>query len=420
MERKTEVTTVKHGPDESRATAFPRQIKPNGEPQLRFLFILAVLTTISPFATDMYLPALPLIVKELNSDAPAVQLTLAAFLLGIALGQLVFGPLADKFGRRKPLIAGTALCLIASVAATCAPTVEFLIGARLLQGFAGAAGIVIGRAVVADLFRGVAAARAFSLLAVVGGLAPILAPLFGGLLVEPIGWRGIFGVLLGLTVAMLLISIFAIPETNQHTNTSAVRITDGLRLLRIRGFANYTLLKFFVFVVLMGYIAASPFVFQNILGVSPLVSGLLFGLNSVGMILANSINAWLVKSQGPRKLLRVGLTIMSLGAVSLAVLVITPAPVFLYPVPLFFIIGALGFVNGNSVALAMDQARHAAGTGSAFIGCAQFFGGAAVAPLMGIAGEQSMMPLVLVTLVATFAANIFYFLAKERPSTAVG
>ncbi|MER2135024.1 MAG: multidrug effflux MFS transporter [Arthrobacter sp.] len=393
---------------------FPKQVRPNGEPRLSFLFVLAVITTISPFATDMYLPAFPQLAADLRSEASGVQLTLTAFLLGMAIGQLVFGPLSDRFGRKGPLITGTLLCLAASAVAAMAPALEVLVAARLVQGFAGASGVVIGRSIVADLFRGPEAARAYSLLAVVGGLAPILAPLVGGILAEPIGWRGVLWALCVLAAAMFVVAMFFIPETRPPRMAPSTPAPGGFALLRSHSFASYMLLKLFAFMVLMGYISASPFIFQNVMGLSPLASGLLFGLNSLALILANSINAPLVRTRGTKRMLALGLWIMAGASLAFALLILVSAPVALYPLPLFFLIGSLGFINGNAIARAMDHARHAAGTGSAYIGCAQFLGGAAVAPLVGLAGETSAGPLAAVLVTASCAALVCFASATRR------
>ena len=186
------------------------------------LVTLALLSAVAPFATDLYLAAFPAMVTDLHTTATAVQLTLTAFLLGLAAGQLLFGPLSDRFGRVRPLVVGAAVCVLASAATVFAPSIEILIGARFFQGVAGAAGMVIGRAIIADLASGKAAARAFSLMMIVGGVAPVIAPLAGGFLVGPIGWRGALAVILGLSTLMLVAVLLIVRETHtEHRRSHA-------------------------------------------------------------------------------------------------------------------------------------------------------------------------------------------------------
>ena len=196
------------------ATELPNRAAPERTITPALLVTLALLSAVAPFATDLYLAAFPTMVSDLHTTATAVQLTLTAFLLGLALGQLIFGPLSDRYGRVRPLVVGAGVCVAASAATVFAPSIDVLIGARLFQGIAGAAGMVIGRAIIADLASGKAAARAFSLMMIVGGVAPVVAPLAGGFLVAPIGWRGALAVILALSTLMLLAVLLVVRETH--------------------------------------------------------------------------------------------------------------------------------------------------------------------------------------------------------------
>lgn len=383
---------------------------PTGGARLVLLMALALLSTISPFATDMYLPSFPKIAEALSTTPSGVQLTLTTFLIGVALGQLAFGPLSDRHGRKPPLVVGTILCVTASVLAVFAPTIEVLLSARLFQGIGGAAGIVIARAIVADVFQGAEAARIFSLLAVLGGLAPLTAPILGGLLAGPIGWRGVLAVLAALTVAMSLVAIFVIRETaprrRRDARSPAVPSPRSPHLgaiLRRPGFTAYALVKTFGFMALMGYIAASPFIFQDYIGVSELGGAALFGLNSLALIVANALNAKLVKRHGPARMMRAGLGLLTTAAIALALVVFLEAPAWALVPTFVLLVGSMGLIFGNSIALAIGHARDAAGSASAFIGFAQFVAGAAVAPLVGVAGEASPVPMTVVVLSATAA-----------------
>lgn len=241
--------------------------RPDTAPRITvaLLVTLALLSAVAPFATDLYLPAFPRMVDDLQTSPTNVQLTLTAFLVGLAAGQLIFGPLSDRFGRVKPLVIGATICVAASVVAVLAPTIEVLIAARLAQGLTGAAGMVIGRAIISDLATGREAARAFSLMMIVGGVAPIAAPLAGGFLVEPLGWRGALAIILALVVAMLVAALVVIRET--HTKERRARLQDEkisagspLRDLTSRTYVGNLLAFGFAFAVMMAYISASPFV----------------------------------------------------------------------------------------------------------------------------------------------------------------
>ncbi|MDY6999442.1 MAG: MFS transporter, partial [Actinomycetota bacterium] len=221
------------------APAAPRDASPRIT--LGLLATLALLSAVAPFSTDLYLPAFPEMVTDLRTSPTTVQLTLTACLLGLAVGPLVFGPLSDRIGRVRPLVAGSAICVLASLAAVLAPTVEILVAARFLQGLAGAAGMVIGRGIISDLATGRAAARAFSLMMLVGGLAPVAAPLAGGFIVGPLGWRGALAVILVLSVVMFVAVLAVVRETHTEQRRAELRehrVTGGspLRDLTRRAF----------------------------------------------------------------------------------------------------------------------------------------------------------------------------------------
>jgi DHA1 family bicyclomycin/chloramphenicol resistance-like MFS transporter len=235
--------------------------------------LLGGLSAFGPLSLDMYLPGLPQLGRELHASASATQLTLTACLAGLALGQLVAGPLSDRLGRRRPQLAGVALYAGASLLCALSPSIGVLILLRFVQGAAGAAGIVIGRAVVRDLYEGDAAARLFSSLMLVGGVAPILAPVIGGQLLQVTDWRGIFVVLAGLGAALLAAAVFFLPESLPPERRSSDGLPGTGRALRLlaadRRFTGYALTSGFVMGAMFSYIAGSPFVLQEIYGLSP-------------------------------------------------------------------------------------------------------------------------------------------------------
>lgn len=256
--------------------------------------VLGGLTALPPLSMDMYLPALPAVTRALGSSAATAQLTLTACLMGMALGQLVVGPMSDKWGRRKPLLLGMVVYVFATAICALAPSVELLIGFRLLQGLAGAAGIVIARAVVRDLYDGVEMARFFSTLMLISGVAPVIAPVIGGQVLQFTDWRGIFVVLTGVGIALTLVVVKwlheTLPSEKRHSGGVGEALGTMRGLLADRVFTGYTLAGGLAFAALFAYIAASPFVVQEIYGASPQMYSLLFGINSIGLITVGQIN----------------------------------------------------------------------------------------------------------------------------------
>jgi MFS transporter, DHA1 family, multidrug resistance protein len=386
------------------------------------LLALGLLSAVAPFATDLYLPAFPRMTTELATSATTVQLTLTAFLVGVTAGQLVFGPLSDRFGRVPPLVAGAALCVLASAAAVFAPTIGVLVVARLLQGLGGAAGMVIGRAVISDLATGRPAARAFSLMMIVGGVAPVVAPLLGGLLTEPIGWRGLLGIVLGLSVVMLVTVLAVVRETHLRSRRDALRAEraagrgqgSALRALRSRAFLGNTAVFGFAFAVMMAYISASPFLYQDMIGFGTVGYGLAFGLNALALMGVSVLSAKLTATRSVRGVLSLGIVLVLASTVAFAVLVVTAAPAVWLAVPLFTAVGSLGLVLGNATALALGAAPSAAGSASAVLGALQFGLAALVSPLVSIGGEDTAAPLAVVMLAAAIVALLALLASRDR------
>ena len=368
------------------------------------LVVLALLGALAPFATDLYLPAFPRMTDELSASPTAVQLTLTSFLIGTALGQLIFGPASDRWGRFWPLVSGAVVCVAASAFAATAGTIEILVVARFAQGLGGAAGMVIGRAIITDLARGASAARAFSLLVIVGGAAPTLAPLIGGLLADPIGWRGILWVIFGLAALMLISIVLVVRETHGSEFRSASFLPAGGSGLLSRTFVGNTLVFALSFGVLMAYISASPFVYQVMMGLTPPGYGLLFGINSIGLIAASAVSARLVERVGPAAILRIGMASLVLSTLALLLFVLAGLPAWSFAFPLFTSVASLGLVLGNATGIALSSIPRARGAGSAILGAGQFALAAAASPLVNLAGEASAIPLAIVMLALAAAA----------------
>jgi MFS transporter, DHA1 family, multidrug resistance protein len=387
------------------------------------LVTLALLSAVAPFATDLYLPAFPVMVTDLHTSATAVQLTLTAFLAGLAFGQLVFGPLSDRFGRMRPLLVGAAVCVLASVATVFAPSIEALVGARFVQGAAGAAGMVIGRAIIADLASGKAAARAFSLMMIVGGIAPVVAPLAGGFLVGPIGWRGALAVILGLSTLMLLAILLIVRETHTEHRRAELRSTrttlgSPLRDLTSRGYLGHVVAYCCAFATLMAYIAASPFIYQTMMGLSANVYGAMFGVNALALLSVSVLSARLIRRFEVRRIAAVGLVSGLGGTVLLLVVALSGVPAGWLALPLLLTVGSMGLVFGNTTALALGAAPRAAGTASAVLGASQFGLAAAVSPLVSIAGAGTAVPAAIV-MVCTSSVALAGFISARGSTPSV-
>ncbi|MEU5986514.1 Bcr/CflA family multidrug efflux MFS transporter [Streptomyces sp. NPDC047434] len=384
--------------------------------------VLGGLTALPPLSMDMYLPALPEVTEALRSPAATIQLTLTACLAGMALGQLVVGPMSDRWGRRRPLLIGMIVYVAATAVCALAPSAELLIGFRLLQGLAGAAGIVIARAVVRDLYDGVEMARFFSTLMLISGVAPIIAPLIGGQILRIADWRGVFHVLTLIGVLLTLVVWRFLGETLPPERRHEGGVGEALRtmrgLLADRVFTGYMLSGGLAFAVLFAYISASPFVVQEIYGASPQTFSLLFGLNSIGLVAVGQVNGKLLVGRvSLDKALGWGLCVILLASVAL--LLMTSGvfgEVGLVPIAagLFVLMSAMGLAMPNTNAQALMRTPHAAGSASALLGTSSFLIGAVASPLVGIAGEATAVPMAVVQLVCATAA-LTCFLGLCRP-----
>ncbi|MFE7426962.1 multidrug effflux MFS transporter [Streptomyces sp. NPDC057545] len=384
--------------------------------------VLGGLTALPPLSMDMYLPALPAVTESLHAPAATVQLTLTACLAGMALGQIVVGPMSDRWGRRRPLLLGMTVYVVATVICVFAPTAELLIGFRLIQGLAGAAGIVIARAVVRDLYDGVEMARFFSTLMLISGVAPVVAPLIGGQVLRFTDWRGIFAV---LAVVGLLLTLVVwkwlhetLPPGDRHTGGFGDALRTMRGLLADRVFAGYMIAGSLAFAALFAYVSASPFVVQEIYGASPQTFSLLFGINSVGLVVVGQINGKLLVGRvSLDKALAFGLSVIVLAATALLVMTSgIVGQVGLVPIAtaLFVLMSAMGLAMPNTNAQALMRTKHAAGSASALLGTSSFLVGAVASPLVGIAGEDTAVPMAVVQLVCGLGA-LACFLGMCRP-----
>jgi DHA1 family bicyclomycin/chloramphenicol resistance-like MFS transporter len=363
----------------------------------RLVVILGALSAFGPLSIDMYLPGLPALGATLDAPPWAVQLTLTACLAGLALGQIVAGPLSDRFGRRRPLLLGVGAYAAASLLCALAPSIAVLVVLRFVQGAAGAAGIVVARAIVRDMHSGAAAARFFSLLMLINGLAPILAPVLGGQVLAVTSWRGVFAVL--TAVGLLLLSAAGLglhetlPAERRHAGGVAGALRTFGRLVVDRAFIGHALACGLAFGAMFAYISGSPFVIQDIYGASPQLFSVMFAGNALGLVTASQLNRALLRRLEPRVILRAAVSAQALAGVALLGVVAAGVGVRAIVALLFVVVASLGFVLPNATALALADHPRVAGSASGLLGVLQFAVGAATAPLVGVAGPGTALPM---------------------------
>ena len=379
----------------ARSTAPTTTAGPARQGTARLALTLGAFVALGPLTIDMYLPALPAIQDELATSSATVQLTLTGTLLGLAVGQLVIGPLSDSLGRLRPLLAGTALHVVASLLVLLAPDVATLGVLRVLQGIGTAAGAVIALAIVRDLFEGRAGATMLSRLFLVMGVAPVLAPTIGGELLRFTSWRGVFAVLGLYGLLLLALGAFGLRETlpPARRRPSGVRstLTTYRALLRDRTYVGLILVAGLTMGALFTYVAGSSFVYQRQFGLDEQQFGLLFGAGAFWLIAATQLNPVLLRRWSPAQVLVAG-TIG--GTAAGGVLVVLAATgtggLFGVAVPLWGVLFAAGLALPNAPALALARYGDAAGSAAALLGAVQFGVGAAVSPLVGLLGSDAL------------------------------
>ena len=379
--------------------------------RVRMIVVLGLLVALGPLTIDMYLPALPGIADELSVSSSIAQLTLTGTLAGLALGQLVIGPLSDSLGRRRPLMAGIVLHMLASVMCMFAPDIVTLGVARALQGVGAAAAMVVAIAIVGDLFDESVAATVLSRLMLVLGVAPVVAPSLGAAVLLQASWHWVFAVLVVLAGALLVLAAVALPETlpREHRRPLRVRgiIATYGELLRDARFVVLVLVAALGMSGLFAYIAGASFVLQGRYGLDQQVFALVFGAGAVALIGATQLNVVLLRRFAPQTIVLWALAASSLAGivfVGLAAAGVGGLPAFL--VPVWLILAAMGLVIPNAPAVALSRHPEAAGTSAALLGAAQFGLGAAVAPLVGVLGnDEFALALVMTTgvVIALFA-----------------
>lgn len=367
----------------------------------------------------MYLPGLPAMTAQLHTTPAVAQLSLTTCLVGMAVGQLVAGGLSDALGRRRPLLVGLAAYAVASVLCAVTPSAPLLVGLRLVQGLAGAAGIVIARAVVRDLRSGRGAVKLFASLMLVSGVAPVLGPTLGAGVLRLTSWRGIFMLMAvfgaALFIAAALFMRETLPDERRHTGGLRTTVAAFRVLCTDRAFVGYVLTSGLTFAALFSYISGSPYVLQGVYGLSQQWYGVIFGLNAVGIVSANQVSGLLVSRFRSQSLLVVGLVVLLCAGLYLAAVTLAGLGLAFVLTGMFALVASCGLVMPHIAALALTDHPDSAGSASAMLGTGKFVTGALAAPLVGAVGTDTAVPMALVILALSIASIVVHLAVVHRP-----
>ncbi|MBY0223143.1 multidrug effflux MFS transporter [Sporosarcina aquimarina] len=387
-------------------------------PTFWLVLLLGSLTAFGPLSMDMYLPGLPIVAEDLQASASLAQLSLTACLIGLGAGQLVFGPMSDIYGRRKPLVVTLIIYAAASILCAFSTNIWTFVLLRFIQGMTGAAGIVIARACARDLYTGKELTKFMALLSIVNGVAPIMAPIAGGAVLSFASWQVVFFILGGIGLLMFLATSLFLPDTlpveqrSEGGMLAVVKTFGGL--LKDKWFMGIALTQGFVMSSMFAYIAGSPFVLQNIYGVSAQQFSLFFALNGIGIIIAAQVTGRLAGRIHEVKFLMTGVLISFSGSVLLLLVVWNEWPLFMMGTALFIVVSSVGMVSTSAFSLAMQSQGKSAGSAAAFLGLVPFIGGAIVSPLVGLAGDFSAWPMGIVILACSSSALLVFMTVVKK------
>jgi len=404
------------------AQASPPSVRSRRQARLTAGLVATVvfLTAIAPLATDMYVPAFPQVAAELTTTATQVQLTLTTFFVGLALGQLAGGPISDQRGRRRPLIAAIVAMTAASIVCALTPTIGALAVARFVQGFAGGWAMVIGRAVIVDLATGAPLVRVLNVIAGVGGIAPIVGPLLGAVILQLSHWRVSFWVVAVLGLAMTLAVLIAVPESlppeRRHRGGLRSFLAAGRVVLGNRSYVGYLLVAGSAMGALFAYVATSAFVLQSMNGLSPIAYSIDFAANAAGMTVAALLAARLAGRVPTRHVILAGqLAALTAGVAMLIGALWFDTPLIVAITCFFVLMTAQGLIIPNGGALASAAVPDHPGTGSAVLGFVQWVAAGTIAPIAGLGGEHTAVPMATL-MIAGAVASMIGLLALARPA----
>ncbi|WHY99407.1 multidrug effflux MFS transporter [Peribacillus simplex] len=388
----------------------------------RTALLLAIFSALGPFTVDMYLSSLPQMMNDFNTTASFIQASLTASLLGLGLGQLVAGPLSDVHGRRKPLLISMLLYFIISIVCAFSPSIGIFIVLRFIQGFVASAGLVISRAIVRDRYSGVAMVKFMTLLTMISNVAPLISPTAGSAVTTFTSWIGVFIFLGFLGLFLTGISIWAIKESLPVEQRVPRNFRQILRnydsLLRDRSFMGYALVNGILFSGVFAYVAGTPFIYQNMYGISPQLFSVLFALNGLGIILGSQLVKRLAGRMDEHRIFRIGLLLAFFTTAAILFVVLVHGPFVALFIAIFLFAAAIGMIGPVSFTLAMESQGHIAGSAAAILGSLQFALGAVTSPLVGIAGENSAVPFGITIFMTSILAVFSYVILVRRSSTA--
>jgi MFS transporter, DHA1 family, multidrug resistance protein len=371
---------------------------------------VVLVTAIAPLATDMYVPAFPLVGPDLAASASQVQLTLTTFFVGMALGQLVGGPVSDRLGRRRPLLASLAVLAAASVLCAASPGIAVMMAARFVQGFAGGWAMVIARSIVVDLTSGPRLVRAVNVIAGAAGIAPVVGPLLGAAILALSHWRVSFWLVGALGLVMLAVVALGVPETlpsdRRHGGGLARLAGSAAVVLRERRFVGYLLVFGFSMGAIFAYVATSAFVLQSMNGLSPTAYSIDFAVNAVGLTATTLVAARLAGRVSTQAIVGVGLAATAVAAALLLAGALAGMPLPVALVGFFVLMSAQGLVGPNAGALASAEVPDEPGTGSALLGFLQWTMAGIIAPLAGLGGEHTAVPMAAILVVLTVVSVV--------------
>jgi MFS transporter, DHA1 family, multidrug resistance protein len=392
----------------------------SGKKRIQLAILLGSLGLLGPFTIDTYLPSFPTIVKDFHTTASLVQISLTACLLGLGAGQLFIGPLSDVKGRRKPLLLFLCLYLLASLTCSLSPNIYFLIVARFVQGFSAAGGLVVSRAIVRDLFSGKELTKFFTLIVLVGNLGPIVAPIAGGAILSFTKWNGVFIVLACIGAILIFMVSLKLPETlppEKRVPSNLPQLMSNFgSLFKEREFMGYAFTQGFTTAGIFAYVSGIPFVYQNIYHVSPQQFSLLFGVNGLGLIIGSQLVGRLADYISERTFLKIGLGISIAAGAILLIALLLKAPLIAVAIPIFFFVSSISIIGTTSFALAIESQGHIAGSASALLGLLPFVLGSLSAPLVGIAGSYTGVPMGVTIFGASLLAFLSYFVLVRKRS----
>jgi len=378
--------------------------------------VLGLLSLFPPLATDMYLAAMGDLAEAMNASHAATELSLSLFFLGLCLGQLLIGPLIDGVGRRVPLLAGTALFILTTIGLLLVEDIATFNALRVLQAIGASAGMVVGRAIVNDLYEGRDAAKVMTVLVMLLTLGPIASPTMGSLLLEAFGWRSIFATMALISLVALTLSVVTLPETLPAQDRQPAPIHNGVkaakRLLSQREFVTMALVAGLIQSGMFAFITGSSGVFQGIFGLSSIGFGIMFAIIATALIIFGRINGILLNRFRPEQILKTALPLFAASTILLTFLSQTDS-LLVFVVPLWVSIGLVGLLSANAMSLAMESTKAAAGMGSALLGAIQFALAFTVSSFVAVGGASSALPMALGLAIPASAASVLYFVTRR-------